>query len=322
MLKPRSRQHSAAILSLGLVAALWGASFPFIKAYSLVAMEYGFSAWKMALVFTALRFGSSLVIWLLAIAHREVKAVAVRKGLAIGVVFGLGGMFQVAGLAYIDAARSGFLTGLAVVFTAVLDHVFRRRWPAPRYVVAVLMAFLGTAIVAGGSEFQIGISSASFGDLLTIVAAGLFSVVPILVERHSQTARSSDLTLGTLTGCLASTLACIVVVPGGGVPKAALLSVCDARLVGCIIFVAVASTVLPFYLVNATQRFVSATQAGLVYASEPLWAVAFAFMIPPYISAIFAIDYVSEVPSWTLVFGGFCIVGGAAITFVKAPSSN
>jgi drug/metabolite transporter (DMT)-like permease len=67
------------------------------------------------------------------------------------------------------------------------------------------------------------------------------------------------------------------------------------------------STVGSFVLMNAWQRFVSATQASLIYCTEPLYASITALFLPGWFSLMWGIDYSNETATARLLLGGALI---------------
>jgi drug/metabolite transporter (DMT)-like permease len=59
-----------------------------------------------------------------------------------------------------------------------------------------------------------------------------------------------------------------------------------------------------FILMNRWQRYISATEAGLVYSSEPVFASLLALFLPGLISVWAGINYHNETVSLPLLLGG------------------
>ncbi len=74
-----------------------------------------------------------------------------------------------------------------------------------------------------------------------------------------------------------------------------------------------------YLLMNHWQRRVTATQAGLIYCLEPVFASAFALFLPAWFSTWAAMPYANERLSASLLVGGGLIT--AANVLIQLPSS-
>ncbi len=72
-------------------------------------------------------------------------------------------------------------------------------------------------------------------------------------------------------------------------------------------------TVFNFLIMNAWQRCVSATEAGLIYCIEPVMASFLALFLPGWISHFGSISYENETLNWTLFVGGALIVSATVL---------
>ena len=59
-----------------------------------------------------------------------------------------------------------------------------------------------------------------------------------------------------------------------------------------------------YLLMNYWQPHITATQAGLIYCLEPVFASLFAFFLPAWFSALSGIQYANEKIGWSLLLGG------------------
>jgi len=72
-------------------------------------------------------------------------------------------------------------------------------------------------------------------------------------------------------------------------------------------------TVFNFFIMNAWQRCVSATEAGLIYCIEPVIATAISSFLPGWISRLASITYPNEALTWSLLVGGVLIVSATVL---------
>ena len=68
-------------------------------------------------------------------------------------------------------------------------------------------------------------------------------------------------------------------------------------------------TMVAFVVMNNWQRFVSATEAGLIYCVEPVFASVFALFVPVWYARWAGVEYLNETLTLNLVLGGGLITG-------------
>jgi drug/metabolite transporter (DMT)-like permease len=79
------------------------------------------------------------------------------------------------------------------------------------------------------------------------------------------------------------------------------------------------STLGGYLLMNRWQPAVSATEAGLVYCAEPVFASLLALFLPACYSRLAGIDYANERVSSTLLIGGGLITLANALIQLQPP---
>ena len=139
-------------LYLVLTCALWGLSFPIIKALNLEQSaripeaSSGFlAAWLQVARFG---LGGALLIPMVARMARPTRA-ELRQGLLLALWGGLGMGIQADGLAYTEASTSAFLTQAYCVLLPLWAAVQTRRRPSLRVIGATVLVLLGGAILSG-----------------------------------------------------------------------------------------------------------------------------------------------------------------------------
>jgi drug/metabolite transporter (DMT)-like permease len=85
--------------------------------------------------------------------------------------------------------------------------------------------------------------------------------------------------------------------------------------------VVILCTVTTFFVMNTWQRFVSATEAGLIYCLEPVIATVLAAFFPGWISRWAGIDYPDETLRWGLFAGGLLIIAAAILVATQRRES-
>jgi drug/metabolite transporter (DMT)-like permease len=99
---------------------------------------------------------------------------------------------------------------------------------------------------------------------------------------------------------------------GGTAPLAKRLFGTPA-LIGLSLALVLFCTVMNFLVMNAWQRCVTATEAGLIYCIEPVIATVLSAFLPGWISRLAGITYTNEILTWTLFVGGGLIVAATVL---------
>ena len=253
--------------SLIVTTLIWGATFVVVK--DIVARVD-------AVALVAVRFLMAAALMAVAVAPRlrRITPRLAGAGVLVGLALFIGYAFQTMGLQYTSASKAGFITGLSVVLVPVLSTIILRRPPEPAAIVGVACATVGLALLTlklgGGPLFEIGdllvlVGAVAFG--LHIVAVGKFAPmfdVPLLV------------TVQLATVSAAAFVVLGVRVLGLGQHVAMPVSVRD---LGGAAFLAVFGTAMAFFVQNVAQRFTSPTHVAIVFATEPVFAGLFGWLL-------------------------------------------
>ncbi len=339
-----------AVACLVVTSILWGFSFPCTKTVNLQVDHYfgvhaDASSWSLRLASASWlmfwRFGLALLVF--GVLFRRVVARATwaewRAGTLIGLCFSSGLILQIIGMATLSASRSGFLTSLVAVFTPLITAVAIRTWPRPQVAIGVVVALLGVATLTG--LFTAGSESAdvpgggqqplwSWGDTLTTLGAVLFASQICLVDFYGRRLHAAALTPGmfastALTG-LALFLATVTLVPERpqAGPAAGHIWLSLSAQPGFwlpVLALCLLSTVLAFHLMNSYQHHVTASQAGVIYTLEPVFAATAAMSLPGGLSWITGLSYPNEQLVIAMLVGGGLIVTANLISLWPNQSS-
>ena len=158
----------------------------------------------------------------------------------------------------ITPSRSAFLTGLYVVIVPFCDRLLFTRRIAARAWLGCVLAAAGTTLLIGGIDARAG-----FGDLLTITCAICFALHMVLSAKYS-----------TRTSALGLAAVQVIVVGIAAIPPS--LFVPRPRLtpfvITVILFTAIVTTALAFVALMWGQSRVTATEAAVILAFEPMAA--------------------------------------------------
>jgi drug/metabolite transporter (DMT)-like permease len=250
MMQQRTLIRLAALVS---VTAIWGGTFVLVKDAVAVYPVAAFLAYRFLLA-------TAIFVPL----ARHVSWPAVRAGIPIGVVMGLGFLVQTIGLHMTLPSDTGLITGLFVVFVPLLEWLaFGRR--VSRVTVAGLgIAVIGLILLVGGLPRQLAL-----GDLLVAISALFYAAQIVLLSRRSPHYDTLSLTAGQMIGGAASFVVAALLPMGGG------LALPPVAVLPAIVITAVLATALGFFVQSWAQRDLRATPAALVLLTEPAWATFF-----------------------------------------------
>jgi drug/metabolite transporter (DMT)-like permease len=268
----RLSDSTIAHLLLLAVVIIWGATFVLVKDALKDASPLLFNLLRMGLAFIAL-----------AVVNRRQLRHITRKSLitsfVVGIFLAAGYQFQTAGLALTTPAKSGFITGLVVVFVpifTVLPALRSPNTPAPRWTTAigVLLAFIGLLLLTtpAGTSCHNLFASIGPGDLLTLACAVAFAAHLIALSHASSqvpTGQLATLQIGAAAALMAITL------PLGGHPHLAI----TPRLLIALAVTSLLATAAAFTIQSWAQQHIPATHTAILLTLEPVFAGLTSFLV-------------------------------------------
>ncbi|XZE36129.1 DMT family transporter [Pirellulaceae bacterium SH501] len=352
---PLPRPVTIAIAALIGVNALWGMSFPVMKSLNevmedhfgiansnmptsmqvacssgLIGMRFMIASTLLSLVLPKLVWRTSRAEWL--------------AGFWIGLLFCLGLILQVIGLATIPASRSGFLTSLTAVYTPLMASMILKQRPSIFVCIGSLLALTGVAVLSDAhryvlsfANFELAADASSvplnWGDLWTTLGALFFSGQVLLVDTFGKRYRSAHLTPGMFV--TAAIVAWVFFVVSRSLLEGSELSSStnvswdnwisigsQPAVLGLLVFLAIFCSILSFLGMNTFQPAISASQASVIYSTEPVFASSWAMLLPGIIGWFIALDYQNESFTWQLGVGGILILLANIIALWPASKSE
>jgi drug/metabolite transporter (DMT)-like permease len=301
---PKGTQHRRAVQMLIFCTLLWALSFPAMKALAQTQQQIlpQTGSWFFTALSVTYRFGLAGLL-LLPFVFRQLRTLCRREaeqGLFIGVVGGMGILFQMDGLAYTSASTSAFLTQGYCVFIPVWVALVGRRWPSLKIFLSIALVVAGVAVLA---EINLHRFRLGRGEIETLVASLLFTG-QILCLEHPRYAENRPLVMTVVmllaTALFAAPLAGFTA-PSVSAWWLAYASPAAGTFLGIIILFC---TLAAYAFMNIWQRRVSATEAGLIYCVEPVFASALALFLPEIFSRWAGIGYANETLTVRLLIGG------------------
>ncbi|GEP45442.1 DMT family transporter [Brevifollis gellanilyticus] len=248
-------------------ALVWGLAFLFQKQAMGHVGPFLFIASRSLL--------ASLALWPLAWREKR-KAEAsgnaagrrqglVRLSMISGVVFFAAAALQQAGLITTTVTNSSFLTALYVVITPFLTWLIMRQKPGPVVWMAVVLSFVGTWLLGGGS-----LSAFTIGDVYMTIGAVLWALHVVLVAlaaQHERAATFSAIQFATVTA-----LAALMAVSMEPLNWSAL-----GLTVPAILYCGLISSAVTFTVLAIALRHTRPSEAAVILSTESIFAAVAAY---------------------------------------------
>jgi len=247
-------QRLAADLLLLAAALLWGIAFYFQKDAMADVGPFTFVA--------ARGFIAALALAPLALRERGPAPRLAWHAWISGLAFLTAATLQQTGLVTATVTNAGFLTALYVVFTPLVAWVLLRHRPAGYIWPAVLLSFLGTWALGGGTAGHL-----SGGDVLVAVSAVFWAIHVVITSRASALGRPFAFTClqFAVVGALAAPLAFAFETP---TPEGLV------RASSAIAYVGLISSAVTFSILVIALRHTVPAEAAVLLSTESLFAAA------------------------------------------------
>jgi drug/metabolite transporter (DMT)-like permease len=314
---PATERHVHAVLMLVLANVFWGLSFPLIKATAFEHLQVlpGSSSWFITACLLAPRFllGTAILGLAARAALRGMTRLEVRQGVILALFAVLGMIFQNDGLQYTAASTSAFLTQIYAILIPLWLALRRRRLPPAVVWMSCALVLAGVAILA---RFEWRELRFGRGEVETLLSS-LFFMGQILTLDRSDFARNRPLpvtfVLFAVEAVVSLVLLGVTAPRWADVPRLAT----SAPWLGFTLALTLFCTVGAFTLMNTWQPRITATEAGLVYCLEPLFAACLALFLPALFSRWAGFDYPNETLTLNLLLGGGLITAANVLIQLK-----
>jgi drug/metabolite transporter (DMT)-like permease len=314
-------QHVRAVLMLLLANVFWGLSFPLIKAIAFAHQQLlpASGSWFITSCTIAPRFilaAAILAVWQRGALRRLTRS-ELRQGAGLALFASAGMLFQNDGLQFTSASTSAFLTQLYAIMIPVWVALRARRWPPAVVWASCVLVLAGVAVLGrfDWRELRLG-----RGELETLVSS-LFFMGQILWLERREFAGNRAMPVTFVMFVLEA--AAFVVLTGtllaGGAPRAAAVPVllASAPWLGFTLALTLFCTVGAFSLMNTWQPKITATEAGLIYCLEPVFASLMALVLPGLFSRWAGFAYPNETLTLNLLIGGGLITAANVLIQLK-----
>ncbi len=264
-------------LLLLIVSLVWGSTFAIMKD-SLARIDVN--------SFLACRFILAAIVMAVIRpqSFRHITPSFLLRGVAAGLLLGLGYIFQTFGLTLTTVAKAGFITGLYAIFVPLIGAIFLRNQISKIQWFAVTLATIGMVLLSlhgltmGLGEFFVLVGALFYA--LHIIGLGRWSP-----DRDSYALAMIQMATVGLLALLGSFK------NGFHLPH-------DQGVWAVVIYSAIAASAFAFMVQTWAQSFMSATGVGIILTMEYIFAAAF------------GVALAHERLTWRTIVGGICMMAG------------
>lgn len=271
------------------VCAVWGTTFALMR--DMMRVLHPFEL--MALRFTIATVLLTAVYWRRLGPPRRQWVV---DGLWLGAWLAAGYLTQVIGLQFVTASRSAFITSMSIAIVPFVAFLLLRTRPVVGEAVGVLLAVGGLVLFSVDADFRV-----RPGELWTLGCAAAFAVQIVLTSILAK--RNPAIPLTVMQMATAAVAGWVLVAARGG------LSVAPRDIPwGTLLYLSIVATALILVLQTWALARTSSVKAGVLYATEPVFA------------ALFAAAFFSERMTPRELMGGALILGGVIVSELWRPA--
>lgn len=265
----------------------------------------------------SLRFAAAaflMALWTLPnlsmLSRKELK-----QGVGLGIFGGLGLVLQMDAMAYTNASTCAFLTQGYCIWLPLWFSIRQKTIPHKRVLIASLLVVIGTAILAGLDADTMSIGR---GELETLLGSILFACQILWLEREefrgNNVYRFSTMMFASMS--LISIPICLFSAQN---TRDLWFTYGSITALTQISILVVLCSLISFSLANRWQPEVPATEAGLLYSTEPVFTAFVSLFLPGILSSFSGVQYPNEKITFNLILGGGLILT-ANILLQKAKS--
>lgn len=240
-------------IALITVSVIWGIAFVTGKIALSGAVPFAILFW---------RFLFSCAICAI-IFNRRILAAPKRTviyGMILGAVQAASLGLQLTGLIYTTSAKQSFLYAFYVPMTPFLSWIFTKERPGIKKFLCAVLALAGVGLMCLNGDLSV-----NTGDILSLLAAGMFALQVVLVSQFTKEDTDSvQLSFFQFASAGAvSLLVCLITGEN-------LMWQSTASLLG-ILYLAIPVTCLAFLVVNIAERYTDPSSASLILSLESVF---------------------------------------------------
>jgi drug/metabolite transporter (DMT)-like permease len=309
---PQAR-HWSALAILTVCTTVTGGCFVLFKVAVLAQLPFaaGESTWFITAHSLAPRFFLAVLLLLAVFRGRVLQLTRPewRQAVFMAVTSFAGCLLQTDGLQRATAATTAFLSQFYVILIPLAWALVRRKRPSWAVMLAASLVLAGVALLArvdwqtfriGRGETEILFSTVFFALLLSSLNWPAFAT-----NRAERTSAGMFLLEGGLFAAV-SLLTCRE-------PAHLLTPYASPSWLTLVVVTTVLGTAGPFVVMNQWQRFITTTEAGLLYSFGPVVAALTEAVLPASLARWTGIDYANQPLTSALIAGGALILAANAL---------
>ncbi|HKM34166.1 MAG TPA: DMT family transporter [Lachnospiraceae bacterium] len=280
-----NKKTTSVKLSLILVAMIWGSGF--------IATEYVIEAnWNVMLIMVA-RFTVAAIVMGIVL-NKNLKKLTKYEwihGSISGVFLFLAFYTQTLGQSATTVSNAAFFTATNVVMVPFISWAVNHERPKAQIVLLTLISLAGVGVLSfNGDRFSLG-----SGDLIVLLCAFFFAMQITYLEKAT---KGSDPARVNFVQILAAAVISVIIflIRGEGFQ-----GVHVVQGLFPVLYLAVFSTCLAYFLQTNAQKYTSAALVGIILSLEGLFGSSFSVMLG------------MEPLTLRLVIGGILIIGATVL---------
>ena len=285
--------HSTAVLIVASVATVWGFGFPMTR----IVLDGGLSVGALM----SIRFPLAGLLMFAIIRAKGIPLTrrGVLDGIWLGVVMVVVFWLQTDGMRFTTTAKSGFITGLYVLFTPLVAVAIGQR--------VKLASALGAVIAAYGMYLLVHLPGGWWtgwnrGDVEILLCAILCAVHIVMMGAFT---RRSEAWLLAGSQVVTSGVVSVIVtlfLPSPFGFQTALAALSHWPVAGATLYLALFSTVFAFWGQATAQTRLGPTESAVLFSLEPV------------VAAFLSVYWLKEMMTPQQVFGGALIVAAMIVS--------
>ncbi len=197
---------------------------------------------------------------------KNVSPFLLMAGGVLGLLNGLGYYGQTMGLKTISSAESAFITSMTVIIVPFLAPMFRLGKPHWLELTAAVICLYGVFVLTGSNLAHL--NSAEWWTFLCALTTALSILYLQVVSR-----KIDDFVVFTFI----QILFCALIPLSLTVKDHQYTAVFNYHVITGLLYCAILSTALTFFLQSRFQQYTSPTKVGIIFAMEPVFASIIAF---------------------------------------------
>lgn len=264
---PDRRAHLIAVLAFASTALIWGSGFPATKYVLQAGLSPG------ALLSIRFLIGTLGLGAMVAVFRVPLRWPDVRDGLWLGLVVATIFWLQTDGLRHTTASKSGFITGLYVIFTPLVSLLAGDRLKKA-HAFAAAVAVVGLFLLVRDPAAPFGGWNA--GDTETLFCSGLCGVHIVLTGHFSRRSNGWVLALVQVGVVVLASALLTPFLPGELGFKGAGAALRRPGVWIALGYMGLFATTLAFWVQSTLQKHLGATESAILFSLEPLFGALLA----------------------------------------------